>query len=163
MRKLLGNDVASRLLLQAIVANRHGGRDAGFDIGSVDEMTLGGRVAPYTCKTIRLQLLPHRHLVAHALRAACDAFAHIVHDAKLVLHVMPDLVRNDVGAREVAGSAEALRQLLKETEVEVDLAIAGTIERPHGRAAQAARRVHLTMEQIELRPLVGASELLEDA
>jgi len=45
MRKLLGNDVASRLLLQAIVANRHGGRDAGFDIGSVDEMTLGGRVA----------------------------------------------------------------------------------------------------------------------
>ena len=43
---------------------------------------------------------------------------------------MADLVRDDVRLREVAGRAEALVQLPVETEVDVELVVAWTVERP---------------------------------
>ena len=42
---------------------------------------------------------------------------------------MAEFVRDDVGLGEVAGGAEALTEFVEEPEVEIDVAIARTIER----------------------------------
>ena len=75
---------------------------------------------------------------------------------------MSDFVRNDVGARKIAGRAEALRQLVEKSEVEVDVLVAGTIERSRRRAREAAGGLDLTTKQNQLRRLIAAAGLLED-
>ena len=45
------------------------------------------------------------------------------------LHVMAELVRDDVGLGEVTGCAEALTQLVEEPEVQIDVLITRTVER----------------------------------
>jgi hypothetical protein len=57
-----------------------------------------------------------------------------------MLHVMPDLVGDDVRLREVARRAETAPQLVIEAEVDVDLLVQRTVKRPHRRLADAARR-----------------------
>src|SRR4051812_24308162 len=54
---------------------------------------------------------------------------------------MSDFVRNDVRLREVARRAEALVQFSKKTEIQIDLRIRRTVERPDGRRAHPARRL----------------------
>jgi hypothetical protein len=73
-----------------------------------------------------LQLLPHRHLVLgptahHAARRGVEAEQR--------LHVMADLVRDDVSLREVARGAEAPIELVVEAEVDVDALVSRAIER----------------------------------
>ena len=53
---------------------------------------------------------------------------HAVVGAQQILHVVAELVGDHVGLSEVARRAKSLRQLRKETEIEVHLAIAGTVE-----------------------------------
>ena len=55
-----------------------------------------------------------------------------------VLDVMADLMGDDIGLGEVAGRAEALRQLVEEGRVDVDLLVGRAVERPHRRLAHAA-------------------------
>ena len=54
---------------------------------------------------------------------------------------MADLVRNDVGLREVAWRLEPAPQLLVEREVDVEAAVEGAVERAHRRHAGAACRI----------------------
>src|SRR5215831_17132285 len=82
--ELLRDDVAARLLLQAVVTHRHRGRDSLLDVASVDQAALGGGASPDTGEAIRLQLLPHRDLVAHALGGARGLALDVIHEAKLV-------------------------------------------------------------------------------
>jgi hypothetical protein len=67
------------------------------------------------------------------------------------LHVVADLVRDHVGLREVAGRAEALRQVIEEGRVEVHPLIERTVERTHGGLAHAAGGFDRPAEQHELR------------
>jgi hypothetical protein len=62
----------------------------------------------------------------------------LVGDAEQRLHVVTDFVRDHVGLREVARRAQARLHRFVESEVDVDLLVAGTVERPHGRLAGAA-------------------------
>ena len=77
-----------------------------------------------------------------ALRTLSEALLlsllHFVHQAQLILHVMPDLVRDDVGAGKFAGRTEALRQFVEKCQVQINPLVARAIERPHRRAGQAA-------------------------
>jgi len=55
-----------------------------------------------------------------------------------MLHVVPELVRDDVRLGEIARRAEALAQLVVEAEVHVELVIGGTVERPGSRLTHPA-------------------------
>src|SRR6185503_20838180 len=80
-------------------------------------------------------------------------------EAELVLHVMPDLVRDDIGLREVAGRAEALRQLVEEGEIDIDLRIARAVERPGRRARVAAGGIDRVREEHQPGWLISVDEL----
>src|ERR1700736_5049849 len=77
--------------------------------------------------------------------------------------MMADFVRDYVGAGEVAGCAEALRQLLEKREIEVHIAVAGAIKRPRRRAGEAACRARLAAEKHQLWRLIVSAPLLKHA
>ena len=82
----------------------------------------------------RLPLLERVRFLARCMRA--PGF-HLLGDAEQRLHVMADFMRDHVGAGEVAGCAEALRQFLEKREIEVDIAVTRAIKRPRRRAGEA--------------------------
>ena len=59
--------------------------------------------------------------IAFGLARAGLQLVRLVERALQVLDVMADLVRDDIGLREVARRAEALRQLVEEARVEINL------------------------------------------
>src|SRR5438309_8759 len=127
-----------RLLLDAIVANGCGGiqRLADLGVGGRLEITgVRGMPGPDAGKAVGLKLDPHRLRIRSGLRE----------ETELVLHVVAVLVGDDVALREgPALRAEALRQLLEEADVEIDLLVVGAVERTHrslGEPAGALRRV----------------------
>ena len=73
--------------------------------------------------------------LAHALARRLD----LIGDAEQLLHVMADLMGDDIGLGEVAGRAEAVLQLLVEVEVDIDLLVVRAVERAHLRHAQCRR------------------------
>ena len=88
-------------------------------------------------------------------------------NAELVLHVVPDLVRDHVGFGELAGivvvtAAEFSLQVLKKRGVQIDALIGRAVERAHGRARQAAAALLGAAEQAKLRRMIGAAAGRED-
>src|SRR3546814_15904183 len=73
--------------------------------------------------------------------------------------MMPDLVRDDIGLRGVAGGAESLGEFAKEGGVEIDALVGRAIERPHRRLGGAASRLIPVGEEVERRPLIAADDL----
>ena len=96
-------------------------------------------------------------ILARALLRSLD----VVHDAEQVLDVVADLVGDDVGLGEIPGRPESILQVVVETEVDVDLAIARTIKRADGGGGKPASRLDLTGKQHEGRFLVGLAQTLE--
>ncbi len=76
--------------------------------------------------------------------------------------MMADLVGDHVGLREIAGRAEALRELVEERGVEIELLILGTVERSRRFARDPARGADAAGKQHERRRLIGAAQRLED-
>ena len=75
---------------------------------------------------------------------------------------MADLVRDDVGLREVAGRVEALLQLLHEREIEIDLVVARAVERADGRRRVAAGGLDGVVVKDDHRRLVRLAALDEE-
>src|SRR5688500_3526727 len=61
--------------------------------------------------------------------------------AEHVLNVVAELVRHDIGTREVASCSEATFQLIEKTEIEVNSLVEGAVERPHRRLGWPAPRI----------------------
>ena len=143
----VGHDIALRLLLQAVVADRRSSLQSLIDIAWIEEvMLLLSTVRPHAGKAIRLQLDAHLELV-HLRFARCGLLRlhHARENAELVLHVMTDFVRNHISLRELAGvavrsAAELVPKIIKERCVEIDALIAWAVERPHSRAGKGAGR-----------------------
>ncbi|MNS93263.1 hypothetical protein D3C72_1274250 [compost metagenome] len=76
-----------------------------------------------------------------------------------MLHVMADLVGDHVGLREIARRLETVLQFVEEGQVDIHLAVAGAVERPHGRLAGAAGRGRGAAEQHQLGRHVLAVQL----
>ena len=82
-------------------------------------------VRPDAGKTIGLQLHPDLQAVGLCLAHSTLRLLDLRQQSQLVLDMMPDLVRNHIGLRELAGlaadiaSAEATLEILKETRVKV--------------------------------------------
>ena len=115
-----------------------------FDLALCRSSLLSGIMSPHAGVAVGLQLETHRQRV-RAARIRTLHLPHLPFGAGQRLHVVADLVREDVGLREVARRAEAALQLVEEPEIEIDLAIARTVERP-GRGARAGLFCHLAMK-----------------
>ncbi len=123
-------DLALRLLLDPVVADRLGGRDGLLDVlpGELEEqrlatgvLGLGGGARPHAGVAVGLELEAY----GVALRALLRA--DLAHGAHQVLDVVAVLVRQHVGLDEAAvGSAQLLLEhAVEERRVEVDLESAG--------------------------------------
>src|SRR5690554_58087 len=77
-----------------------------------------------------------------------------------MLHMMGHLVRDHIGLSEITRRIQLLRHLLKKLQVQIDLAVARTIEWAHGRLPGTAGGWRGPVEQDQLGLLVGAPTLL---
>ena len=95
---------------EGVVADRGRGVEALLDVAGLDEAALLGGVAPDAGVAVGLELEPDGQLVGLLGAGALLRLAHLVAGAEQVLHVVPELVGEDVDAGEVARRVElALR------------------------------------------------------
>src|SRR5207249_2577631 len=151
VREGLRRHAALGLTLQPVVPDRRGGVERLLQIALLEDVArLLGVVRPDAGQAVGLQLDADGRRVA--LRAAAlPRGRDLLGDAEQRLHVMADLVGDDVGLREVTGRAETIAKRAEEAEVEVELLVGGAVERTHRGARHAARRLHRAGEEHELR------------
>ncbi len=85
---------------------------------------------PRCRKTVGLQLDPHGHGIRLRLAHAFACLIELRQDAKKVLHMVADLMRDHIGIAKSPPSRELGLHLVEEIRVEIDLAIGRTIEGP---------------------------------
>ena len=119
-------------------------------------------VRPDAGVAVGLQLHHHLQLVLLDLIGARPRLAHLLRDAGDGLDVVADLMRDDVGLREVARRLELRLELVPEGQVDVDLLVAGAVERAGARVGAAAGGDHLAAEKFEDRRFVLRAARLED-
>ena len=76
--------------------------------------------------------------------------------------MVADLVRDDIRLREITRRAEPAIQLVKEGEIDVDLAIGWAVEGSHGGRVRPACRLDRVGKQDQRRLLVALVRLRED-
>lgn len=115
----LRSDLAGRLPLRAIVADRRGGLEPRLKIARLEQTALARGEAPDPGEAVGLQFLPDRQCVPRGLTHAGALLLDPLGDTQHVLHVVSDLMGDHVGPREVAGRAEPTLQFLKERQVQI--------------------------------------------
>src|SRR5690349_15759038 len=159
MRPCLGVHLTRRRLLDAVVADCRSGTESLLDIARFEVSLI--RVRPDAGEAIGLEFLANGKVVPTA-RILLGHLLDLIRDAELGLDVMAELVRDDVGHREVAAfRAEARLELVHEAEVEVDLLVGRAIEGPGRRRRRATIGLRAAVEQDELRLGVVAVGLAE--
>src|SRR4029079_19266493 len=157
------HDIALRLLLDLVVADRARRIQRVVDIAGLDDVfTLLGVIGEDAGEAIGLQFDAHLQSIRLGLAHALPHRLHLIHDAEQLLHVMANLVGDDIGLREIALYAEAVLQLLVEVEVNINLLVVGTVEGTHCRHAGAAGRADRYRIEHELRLAIGVAVLAED-
>ena len=123
----LRHDVSLSLPLKSVVADRRRRVQGLFEVPLFQYLPAAlSAVGPHASEAVGLQLEPHRKLIG-----LCPATGlllgtlHIRGEAKQVLDVMPDFVRDHVGLCEIARGAKAPSQLVVEREIDVEFAIGG--------------------------------------
>src|SRR5262249_32778576 len=133
-------------------ADGGGGAQRGLDVPRVDERRLALTlqvlvlaVGPNAGEAVGLQLDLHLDVIGVPLVAGgALRLLRLRQDAEQGLHVVSDVVRDQIGLRELAGlaadvaAAEAGLDLPEERGVEVDFLVRRTIERPHRALRDAA-------------------------
>jgi hypothetical protein len=102
----LGDDLALRLPLQAVVADRRGGRQRLLGLARFEDLLHAvGAMAPDAGEAVGLQFEPHRQRIGGGpVAAALLRRVHLVGNAEQVLHVMTDFVRDHVSLGKLAGA-----------------------------------------------------------
>src|SRR5215831_4163520 len=159
----LRHDTAHGLPLEAVVADRGGGVQAFLDVAGFEDLARAlGIGGPDARQAVGLQLHAHLERVALGLAATALRLLDALGDAEQVLHVMADLVGDDVGLGEIARGADLVAQVAVERQIDVELVIARTVEGAHCRLGEAAGRLHGAAEQHEARLLVSPAHLTEE-
>ena len=96
---------------------------------------------PHAGVAIGLQFDLDLDRIAFGLARARLQLLRLAERAHQILDMMADLMRDHIGLREIAGRAEALRQLVEEFRVEIDVLVCRAVERPHRRLRGAAARL----------------------
>ena len=110
-----GDDAALRLPLQPVVADRRGGAQTFFRVARVEQPLAARRSGPRRRRSSRpaAPAAPTAALPFALARPLARALTRSDRPGQR-LDVMPDLVGDDVGLREVAGRAEALVEIAEE-------------------------------------------------
>ena len=84
---------------------------------------------PEVHRVIGLQLHPLRHFIGFRFAHAPPHLVEPRQHPDQVLHVVADLMRDHISLGEITGCTELTRQLVEESGVEINLAVARAIER----------------------------------
>jgi len=157
------HDTAPGTALESIVADRSSGSQRFIDVAGFDDVFGAiGIMRPDTGEEVSLKLEANGEAVEFGLADAAARRLHFVGDAEQVLHVMSDLVRDDVGLGEIAGRAKAVAQFPIKAEIDVNAAILRAIERTGGAAGKSATGLGLIREEDEPRLLVRTTHFSKD-
>src|SRR5262249_30891898 len=155
--------------LQPIVADGGCRLHGSFDIARLDEPPLFLCVVrPHPGKAVGLQLNSNLDLITLSRIHTALRLLYPRYDAKQILHVVADLVRDHIGLGELAALAsdiaatETPLEILKECGVEIDLLVVRTVERTHGGLGKPACRARCAGEHDERRRLVSFPSLRKD-
>ena len=165
VRQGLGVDPPLRLLLDPVVADRRRRRER---LPRCRPARAGPARTPNAAQTPAKQSAWSSRRTESSLRSdrvvACDSRCTAAFDAEQVLHVVPELVGDHVGLREVARRAEPAVELAEEPEIEVHEPVGGAVERTGRGRGDPAARVGPIGEQDELgvsvRPPGGTEDVL---
>ena len=140
----VGHDIAARLLLQPVVADRGGRLQCRLNVARLDRVpALVGMMRPHPGIAVGLQFDPHLDAVCRRL-AAGGALRRrrLRQNAEQVLHVVADLMRDHIGLGELASlagaAAEAHLHVAEERRVEINAPVVRAVERPHRGLRKAA-------------------------
>src|SRR5688572_19899506 len=145
VREGLRHHAPLALLLQAVVADRRRGGQRLLDVAGLELVHRAGVVSPHAGVAVGLQFHAYRQVVLLRRRGSPARGFHPAEAAAEVLYVMRDLVGDDIGLSEIARGSKALLQVAEKPEVDVQLLVARTIERPHCRLSHAAGGAHLSL------------------
>ena len=128
-----------RPMLKSIVADRGRCTEAGFKVARFDQISIQLRmIPPHTGKAVCLQFhWDHTHFLPPETPDA--AGGNFFSDAEQILHMMADLVRDDIGLSEIPGAPNRLASSLK-NRIEIHSSIRWTIKGGPGHRPQTARR-----------------------
>ncbi len=158
MRERLGHDRSLGLSLERVVADRGGRPQALVHVAGLEDLLLlVGVVRPDAGVAVRLELR------AHAVGVGVAAPRLSLQRPEEALDVVPDLVADHVGSREVARCLEPPLELAEEREVEVDRLITGTVERAHRGAPRPTRGRDAAVVERELGRRVSGPLPLEES
>src|SRR5262249_26692710 len=138
LRRAMGervrDDVALGTALQTIVADGGCRLHRRLDVAWLDDTPLLlCVVGPDAGKAVGLQLDPNLEVIGLRLIQASLHLLNLGQDSQQILHMMPDLVRDHVGLRELAApaadvaAAKAPLKVLKEFGIEIDLSVVGAV------------------------------------
>src|SRR4051812_17174687 len=147
VRERLGVDLAAGLVLQAVVADRGRRGDRALDVTGLEQALPPGVVAPHAGEAVGLELGAHRDVVAAV--ATAEQLRPLL-DAQQLLQVVPHLVGEHVGLREVTRRAEPLLELAVERQVDVGVLVGRAVERADRARRSAAPGVDRAGEQHQL-------------
>src|SRR5262245_38373438 len=104
VRERVGDDVALRLALETVVANRSGGFQRFLDVTHFKNLTGAvGMIGPYAGQIIGLQLQSHGEPVSHPFAGPLLSRVDFIAPAELILHVVAHFVGNYISSRKIAG------------------------------------------------------------
>ena len=135
-------------------------RSASRDVALLEVALLVDGVAPDARVAVGLQLEAHRELVRILTLVLLEP-PHLIARAELLLHVVPDLVRDHVRPGEVAPRVELVLEVPVEAEIEIHDLIAGAVEGTDRRAGGAAGRAHAVAVQDHACVLIWLTRALE--
>src|SRR4030066_628755 len=135
----IGNDKAPGPLLQAVVPDGAGRAERLLHVARFQDIPRLVRViGPDSGQAVRLKLQPDREAVPLPLAHAGAVVLDLLRNPQQVLHVVTDLMGDDVRLCEIAPGVETILQFPVEAQVEVDLLVPGTVKGTDGRLGEAA-------------------------
>src|SRR6185503_1259815 len=161
VRERIGRHGPPRTALQPVVADGRRGREPFVEVTGLEHARgLIRVIGPDAREAVGLKLHRNLQAVGPGLVRALLSRTHLLRSAEQRLHVMTDLVADDVRRREIAGAAHA-RKLVEERRVEIHALVARTIERARRRARETAGRLNRAAEQRELGRRISFAGLRE--
>ena len=142
MGERIRRDVSPGSSLQAVVADGARGVECLFDVTLLEDPTRPvGVISPDAGQAVGLQFEQDRKTVSLVLSDPAPQGVDLVRNPQKILDVVSDLVGNHIGLGKVARCTKPVLQILKKTQVDVDLLVARAVKRPHGGLGKPARRL----------------------
>ena len=162
MGERFGSGAALSLLLQPVVADGLCQFQTLLQVAILHRVIHGLLVVgPHTGIVVGQQLQAHADLVGLRLARLAHGLVGFRQRTSEVLHMVTNLMGNDVGVcKRVTLNAQLTLHLREERQVDIEFLVARAIERTDGCRCRAAGGVHLIAEQHERRILVLTPAIL---